>query len=335
MRHRATLTLLFAIIFAVFGAARLQAQPRPGTSVQETDDEVKVNTYKKFVENREPNPAIAYEAAKEYMRRYGKEDDQYTRYFKIWIPAFEDDERTRKLAAERADREQQLLGSFTQKNFAKAYGMARQVLADDPENVKVLIALGYEGVGASTQARNETFNNDAAAYALKAIHLIESGKTPDTWAPFKNKEDVLASLYYAEGFYLLKPRPESAIGNFFKATQIDSDRKTSASTYYYLAASYQNGPYKRLSDDYSKRFSNQPESPESKTALESINKVLDKMIDAYARAVALSGNDPQQQTAKGQWMARLTDLYKFRHENSAAGLNEFIAGVMAKPLPQP
>ncbi|PYS83308.1 MAG: hypothetical protein DMF70_06875, partial [Acidobacteria bacterium] len=67
--------------------------------------------------------------------------------------------------------------------------MAKQVLADDPENVKVLIALGYEGVGASTQARNETFNNEAASYALKAIQLIESGKTPDTWAPFKNKED--------------------------------------------------------------------------------------------------------------------------------------------------
>jgi len=49
----------------------------------------------------------------------------------------------------------------------------------------------------------------------------------------------------------------------------------------------------------------------------------------------LAGNDPQQQTAKGQWMTRLTDLYKFRHENSAAGLNEFIAGVLAKPLPQP
>jgi hypothetical protein len=335
MRHRATLALLFTFTLAFFGATRLQAQPRSGTSGQETDDEVKVNTYKKFVENREPNPAIAYDAAKFYMARYGKEDDQYTRYLKQWIAFYEEDERARKLAAERADREQQLLGSFTQKDFARAYGMAKQVLADNPENVKVLIALGYEGVGASTQARNETFNNEAASYALKAIQLIESGKAPDTWAPFKNKEDVLASLYFAEGFYLLKPRPDAAIANLFKATQIASDRKTSASTYYYLATSDQNGPYKRLSDDYGKRFGNQAESPESKAALESINKVLDKMIDAYARAVALSGNDPQQQTAKAQWMTRLTDFYKFRHENSDAGLNEFIAGVLAKPLPQP
>src|SRR5260370_26704735 len=178
MKHRATLALLFAFALAVFGANRLQAQPRPGTSVPETDDEVRVNTYKKFGENREPNPALAYEAAKEYMRRYGKEDDQYTRYFRIWIPAFEDDERARKLAAERADREQQLLGSFTQKDFARAYGMAKQVLADDPENVKVLIALGYEGLGASTQARTETFNNEPASYALKPSQPTKQSQTP-------------------------------------------------------------------------------------------------------------------------------------------------------------
>src|SRR5436190_19194025 len=128
------------------------------------------------------------------MARYNKEDDQYTRYLRTWIGAYEEDEKNRRLTAERADREQQLLGSFTQNDYAKAYGMAKQVLADDADNVKVLIALGYEGVLASTEARNETFNNDAATYAQRAIRLVEAGKTPDTWTPFKNREDVLASL---------------------------------------------------------------------------------------------------------------------------------------------
>ncbi len=333
MKHRALLALLFGFALALT-AANLQAQPRTGNPVQETDDEYKVTTYRKFVDNREPYPAIAYQAAKDYMAKYGKEDDQYTRYLRQWITAYEEDERARRLAAEKADREQQLLGSFTQKDFAKAYGLAKQVLADDPDNVKVLIALGYGGVFAS-ETRNETFNEAASGYAMKAIRLIESGKSPDTWAPFKNREDVLASLYYAAGFYSLKTRPESSIENFYKVATIESDRKRSAATYYYLAAAYQNGPYKRLSEDYSKRFGNQPESPESKAALENINKVLDKVIDAYARAVSLSGNDPQQQAAKNQWLSRLTDFYKFRHENSDAGLNELIAGIQSKPLPQP
>src|SRR5438105_1047626 len=245
-----TLACFFALALAAGAATRLQAQPRTSTPVQETDDEYKVTTYKKFVDNREPYPTVAYQAAKDYMAKYGKEDDQYTRYLRDWIKAYDEDARAMRLSAERADREQQLLGSFTQKDYAKAYGMARQVLADNPENVKVLIALGYEGVGASTEARNENFNNEAAGYAQRAIQLIESGKTPDTWAPFKNREDVLASLYYAEGFYLLKPRPESAIANFIKAAQIESDRKTSPSTYYYLPLAYQNRPYKPPAEHY-------------------------------------------------------------------------------------
>jgi tetratricopeptide (TPR) repeat protein len=328
-----SVALFFVLALTLGAAARSHAQPRTSSPVQETDDEFKVTTYKKFVDNREPYPAVAYQAARDYMAKYGKEDDQYTRYLRQWINAYEEDERLRRVTAEKADREQQLLGSFTQKDYAKAYGMARQVLADNPDDLKVLIALGYEGVLAS-EARNEAFNNDAGTYARKAIQLIEAGKTPDTWAPFKNKEDVLASLYYAEGFYALKPKPENAVPAFIKTAQIDSDRRTAPSTYYYLALAYQNGPYKRLSDEYSKKFSNQPESPESKAALENINKVVDKMIDAYARAVALAQKDPSQASAMAQWQARLTQFYKFRHDNSDVGLNELITGVLKTPLPQ-
>ena len=319
------------------------AQPQSVRSQQPvvTDDEVKVSVYKQFWDNRVPNPTAAYQAARDYMQRYSKEDDQYTRYLKAWIAAYEEDERAARLAAERADREQQLLGSFTVKNYTKAYSLANPVLADNPNNVRVLIALGYGAVAASTEARNETFNAEAAKHAAKAIQLIESGRTPlsdgsggGVWAPFKSKEDVLGSLHYALGFYALKPTPDAAIPHFIKAAQVDADRRNAPSTYYFLAAAYQNGPYKRLSEDYTKRFGNQPESPESRAALDGINKVLDRIIDAYARAVALAGTNPQNQAAKAQWMTQLTNFYKFRNNNSDSGLNEFIAGVLAKPLPQ-
>ncbi|MEK6336907.1 MAG: hypothetical protein AABM67_18445 [Acidobacteriota bacterium] len=335
MKYRVTLAILFVLALGICTVSRIQAQPRTGTSVQETDDEFKVTTYKRFVDNREPNPTAAYQAARDYMARYNKEDDQYTRYLKAWIAAYEEDERVRRLAAEREDREARLLQAITQKKFAEAYTQAKQVLADNPDNVKVLIPLGYSAFIASTETRNESFNAEAITYATKAIQLIESGRAPDTWSPFKNKEDVLASLYYALGFYQLKTAPEAAIGQLIKAAQRDSDRKTAPATYYYLALAYQNGPYKRLSEDFSKRFGSQPESPESKAALENVNKVLDRIIDAYARAVALAGNDPQQQNAKTQWMTRLTELYKFRHAASDIGLNELIANVLKQPLPQP
>ncbi|MGQ0762539.1 MAG: hypothetical protein ACT4OT_11090 [Acidobacteriota bacterium] len=330
------------ILAAFFMAVLAFAQPQAARGQQPTvtDDEVKVAVYKQFWDNRVPNPTVAYQAARDYMQRYNKEDDQYTRYLKAWIAAYEEDERTARLAAERADREQQLLGSFTVRNYTKAYSLAGPVLADNPNNLRVLIALGYGAVAASTEARNETFNAEAAKHAAKAIQLIESGKTPmgegagGVWAPFKGKEDVLGSLHYALGFYALKPTPDSAVPHFIKAAQVDADRRNSPTTYSLLALAHQNGPYKRLSDDYSKRFANQPETPESKAAIENINKVVDRIIDAYARAVALAGTNPQHQAAKTQSMTQLTNFYKFRNNNSDAGLNELIAGVLAKPLPQ-
>lgn len=325
-------SLILGLIVA--GFVVLAQAPARAQQPYVTDDEVKVNTYKRFLDNRLPNPDAAYQAARDYMARYAKEDDQYTQYLKVWIADYEEKLRLKRLEAERADREQQLLGSFTTKEFAKAYGLAKQVLADDPNNVRVLIALGYGAVAASTEARNESFNAEAAKYAEKAIQLIDSSKTPETWTPFKGKEDVLGSLHYALGFYALKTAPDNAIAHFIKAAQVDADRRNAPSTYYYLAAAYQNGPYKRLSDDYTKRFGNQPESPESKAALDNINRVLDKIIDAYARAVAVAGNAPQHQSAKAQWMTQLTNFYKFRHDNSDVGLTEYVASVLKTPLPQ-
>src|SRR6267378_4974035 len=315
MKHSVTLGLLFGLALVLSTSTRLAAQPRSGTAVQETEDEYKVNTYKRFVENREPNPAAAYQAAKDYMAHYNKEDDQYTRYLKQWISAFEKDDRQDTL----------LRAIYGEKNYAAGFGLAKRVLTDDPEDVKTLIALGYGGYLATTNAKNETFNAESVRYAQKAIQLLESGKTPDAWEPFKSREDAVASLNYAIGFIDLKPRPEEAIGRFIKVIGIDSDLRKTPSTYYLLAVAYEQGPYKRLSADYTKRFANQAETPESKMALETLNKVMDRIVDAYARAVALSGNEPQNQAKNAEWKTRPTDLYKFRHENSDAGLNEFIA----------
>ena len=67
-----------------------------------------------------------------------------------------------------------------------------------------------------------------------------------------------------------------------------------------------------------------------------LNRILhlaERSIDAYARAVALN-TKPEQQDARGKILAQLTTLYKSFHNNSDEGLNELIAGVLAKPIPE-
>ncbi|MEP6919728.1 MAG: hypothetical protein ABI967_01295 [bacterium] len=320
------------VVFGAFVVALLLSSPGAGHGVssfglvaqaQETEDQAKIDIYTRFVENRKSNEGAAYQAAKDYLQKYPKDDDQYSKYLKTWSVIYERDERKRRLP--------ELL--YTEKNFAEAYKVGKQILAEEPDNLPALIHLGYGGYVATTEAKNETFNADARVYAKKAIQALEAGKAPPDWKPFKGKDDTLAYLYYSIGFFNLRSAPEQAIEPLIKSTQFESDRKKSPSTYYFLAASYETGPYKTMAAAFQTNFAGKPETPESKLALEKLNVIIDRMIDAYARAIAAAGSDPANAQNKTQWMAKLTDFYKFRHEGSDAGLTELVAGVMSKPLP--
>lgn len=288
---------------------------------QETDDPVKIQIYKRFVDNRLPNPDAAYQAARDYLQKYTKDKDQYTDYLQKWVAAYERDERKRNLP-----------GLINEKKFAEAYATGAKILADEPNYLRAQIDLGYAGYLAAS-AKNEQFNATALDYARKAIQAIESGKAPNEWAPFKGKDDTLAYLHYAVGYLTLKPAPDQAIDSLLKAAQFESEIKKTPSTYYFLAAAYESGPYKTMSTAFQTEFANKPETPQSKAALEKLYVVMDRMIDAYARAIAAAGTDPKTEASRKEWLAKLSTYYKFRHEGSEAGMTEFIAAALQKPLP--
>ena len=293
----------------------------PMAVAQETDDPAKIAIYKRFVDNRMNNPAAAYQAARDYLQKYQKDKDQYTDYLSKWVMFYERDERKRKLPV-----------LINEKNYAEAYSTGAKILADEPNYLRAQIDLGYAGYLAAS-AKNETFNNEALDYARKAIQAIEAGKTPTEWAPFKGKDDTLAYLNYAVGFLTLKTNPNESLDALLKAARYESDIKKTPSTYYFLAVAYESGPYKTMSTSYQTLYANKPETPESKAALEKLNVVMDRIIDAYARAIAAAGTDPKLEQSRKEWMTQLSNYYKFRHDGSDAGINEFIAAALQKPLP--
>lgn len=288
---------------------------------KETDDPVKLQIYQRFYDNAKRNPAVAYQAARDYLQKYIKDKDEYIDYIQKWISAYESDER-----------KQNLPNLINEKKFAEAYSTGAKILADEPDYLRAQIDLGYAGYLAAS-AKNESFNTTALDYARKAITAIEAGKAPADWAPFKGKDDTLAYLNYAVGFLTLKTNPDQAINALLKAAQYNSDIKKTPSTYYFLAAAYESGPYKTMSAAYQADFANKPETPESKAALAKLNVVIDRIIDAYARAIATAGADPKTEQSRKEWLAQVTNYYKFRHEGSDAGLTEFIAASLQKPLP--
>ena len=288
---------------------------------QETDDPVKIEIYKRFVDNRLPNPAAAYQAARDYLNKYNKDKDQYTDYLSKWTAAYERDERKRNLPI-----------YINEKKFAEAYSTGARILSDEPNYLRAQIDLGYAGYLAAS-AKNEQFNSTALDYARTAIQAIESGKSPNEWAPFKGKDDTLAYLNYAVGYLTLKTSPDQAIDSLIKAAQYESDIKKTPSTYYFLAVAYESGPYKTLSAAYQKDFADKPETPASKAALEKLGTVMDRIVDAYARAIAAAGTDAKTQQSRTEWTAQMTTYYKFRHNNTDAGLTEFISSALQRPLP--
>ncbi len=312
--QRLGLAVLLALSVLALGARHV-------VLAQETDDPVKIEIYKRFVDNRQGNPAVAYQAARDYLQKYNKDKDQYTDYLSKWVMFYERDERKRTLP-----------NLINEKKFAEAYSMGAKILADEPNNLRTQIDLGYAGYLAAS-AKNESFNSTALDYARKAISEIEAGKAPADWAPFKGKDDTLAYLNYAVGFLSLKTSPDQSIDALLKAAKYDSDIKKTPSTYYFLAAAYESGPYKTMSAAYQTQYAGKPETPESKAALEKLNTVMDRIVDAYARAIATAGTDAKTEQSRKEWLAQMTNYYKFRHDGSDAGLTEFIAAALQKPLP--
>jgi len=321
MTKLAMVVFVLSLTLLTGGPQNLISGAANTVAAQEWDDQQKIDIYKRFVDNRIPNPTVAYQAARDFMTRYPKEKSEYSDYIKQWMMFYERDERKQRLPV-----------LINEKNFVEAYKVGNQILTDEPDYLRTRIDLGYAGYLASS-AKNDSFNTTALEYARRAIRDIESGKAPSDWAPFKGKDDTLAYLNYAVGFLMLKTTPDQSIDPLIKAVQYESDIKKTPSTYYFLAAAYESGPYRTLSTAFQTNYAGKPETPESKAALEKLNVVIDRMIDAYARAVAAAGSDPKTQQAKAGWMATLTNYWKFRHENSEAGLNEFIAAALSKPLP--
>ena len=288
---------------------------------QETDDPVKIEIYKRFYDNRDANKRVAYKAAQDYVAKYVKDKDQYIDYLQKWMKGYEQDERKANLPI-----------LINEKKFSEAYSTGAQILSTEPNFLRAQIDLGYAGYLAASN-KDETHNADALNYARKAILAIEEGKVPNEWAPFKGKDDTLAYLNYAVGFLTLKTAPEQSIDLLIKAAQYESEIRRTPSTYYFLAVGYESGPYKTLSAAYQTKFANQPETAESKAALDKLNVIMDRIVDAYARAINLAGTDPKTEQSRKEWLAAATNYYKFRHSGSDAGLTELIASATQKPLP--
>jgi len=321
-------------MFLMIGATvALLALPVAATNLITANDDVvqdacsvdsKNALYQDFLKNRKDDQAKAYDAAKKYLAcptaEVTEEQQKIIDYLKKWTTAYE--EGTKAANFDKA--------LWTDKNYAEAYKMGADLLAKNPDDLKVLTGLGTNGYLVATNAQLAPLALD---YARKALQLIESGKNLDNWGPLTNRETALAYLNFTVGTLTVDKEPANALKNLIKAAQYETPLKKSPFTYAYIAGAYETGPYAAQSAEYKRLYTGKDETPESKLALANINQLVDRMVDGYARAVALAGNDPNFAKQKPVWQESLTTWYKYLHNNSDAGMTEFVASVVSKPLP--
>jgi hypothetical protein len=295
--------LLAAVVMSVAFAAPALAQAK------ECNDEFKAATYQKWYDNRKDHQDVAYQAAKDYLATCTTED-QYSAALKKFVKAYDDLTATNTV-------NKQFEEAYKNKNYPEQIKLGKQIVATDPENTAVYVVMGLAGLG------DPSLLNESAEYAKKAISMIEAGKP---FAPLASKDQALAYLNYVVGKSVVKNAPADAIPYLLKAVRYESDLKKNPQVYAELAGTYGEGPIAKLSEEYKAKYTT--ESPESKLALANINQMIDRQIDALARAAALSSDAANKKAV----MDVLTGLYKDRNK-SEAGLNEMIAGILTKPIP--
>ena len=320
-----SITTIVAILALPVAASNLIAQPNNEVQDQ-CSQEAKDALYQSFLKNRPNDQAKAYEDAKKYLAcpagQVTEAQQKIIDYLKKWSTAYEEGMSKIKLRT--------LL--YNDMKYPEAYALGKEILAKEPDNLKVLIDLGANGYLVAP-LKNPTLTAESLDHARKALALLESGKTIDDWQPLASKDVAVAYLNYTIGALTLETDPSNALKHLIKAAQFETPLKKSPFTYAYIAGAYETGPYAKQSEDYKLKYTGKDETEESKLALANINQIIDRMMDGYARAVALAAADPKFASQKTVWNESLTTWYKYRNKDSVTGLDQMIAGILAKPLP--
>lgn len=206
-----------------------------------------------------------------------------------------------------------------------AFAVAAEMLVKNPDDVRVLTRMTQTGTEEASK-KNRKYVDVSLQYGLKAIALLEANSKPlslpdEAWALQRVKLDQLyqqtALLYLAAGnapeaktrltkASALSPRNPS---NFaLLARVINTD---------YLV---QKDAYEAMKDGKSKQ-----------EAQRELERLLDSMIEAYARAVALATGRVEYQSLLQSVILDLTMYYKTRHNQSLKGLQELINRYRSAP----
>lgn len=210
----------------------------------------------------------------------------------------------------------------------EAFVKGAELLSQAPDALRLLVQLVAIGTD-QVKKQNSKFLTQAIQYGDHAIQLIEGDKKPATfddpaWKSYK--DETLPGLYQSLGLlYLAKGDSAVAKTKYQKA----ADLAPKDAFNFMMLAGLANSEYQ----DEAKRYQAMPAGPARDEQLKKVQSQLDGVIDAYARAIALSEGVTALQQVRQQYLQDLESYYKYRHNGSADGMQALINKYKAPATP--
>ncbi|MCY7346414.1 MAG: hypothetical protein LH614_09375 [Pyrinomonadaceae bacterium] len=326
--------------------------------------------YKKYTDNyagKIDQVKVAIAAAKEYIGKYEACADPKTNaplyadqvtYFKGALPERE----AFVLKAEKGAGDKALISRIDvaakAKNVPEVFVSGKEILNREADfsalALDVAITLTTAGFNQAVATPPvDTYNADTINYAKNAIQKIEAGKTSESWGiwsynlkneKFQDKKNyALGALNYIIGNITYRQAKDNAdkrkeaLGYYYKSTQYNSFSKTDPTVYQTISKWYLDEALKIDKARTAAVVAAGNKDTEETLAMFALSKgYADRSIDALARAYKLAKEDKIQTKPYTDGLyTTLKELYAFRYDGKTTGIDEFVATVQSKPLPDP
>jgi hypothetical protein len=199
----------------------------------------------------------------------------------------------------------------------QAFTTGAAFLGTQPNSLRVLTRLTFAATE-EAKKRNAKFIEPGTQYGAKAIDIIEADKKPDdmsdtVWGYYKT---LRPSLYQSvASLNLMKGNRAEAKARFTKAAEL---APTEPFNHLMLAGI--------VNDEYNteaQRIRAMPEGQAKQDAMQNVLLLLDQVIDAYARMLAVSESDARFAQVRQGYMQDFETYYKYRH-HSTEGMQQLI-----------
>lgn len=259
----------------------------------------------------------AYQLGKTFIERFGKNDSDDVKKVREFMQNYQVAFVDKKVEEGKT---------------AEAFAFGKEVLALEPNNAHLSMTLAYAGYQALVTKKDKTFGQDSILFAKKTVQLFAENKLPTSFAPFTDRDEATAMMYYVIGNFSFESNLQESALNYYKSLQYTSKVKNNSLPYSIIAYYYEKEFEKAAKDFETKHGRKSSEDAAMRADNARLEKLMNNMQDAYARAFKLgeSENAPKLK----DWKKRYNEIYTFI-KGDDKGAAEFLANVLMTPMPDP